>query len=145
MSFPCLVSCCSLAFRNLPVFEAMEKVSTAGFPAVEIWYPHIEKLEDAALWELAGHCSSLGLAITMLSPYFAFTRSPEKSQESLRTAERAIEAVHILGAKKIRTFIDCGPDGLPSVWAEASHWLLSQVSRISFPCHHPPALAATPP
>lgn len=122
MPFPFLISCCSIALRNLPVFDAVERIARAGFPGVEILYPHIEQLDEAALRELKERCSSLGLAITMISPYFFFTRGREKAMESLRTAGKAIEAAHILGVKKIRTFIDCGPDGLPSSKAEDGHW-----------------------
>lgn len=117
-----LVSCCSIALREESVFEAVEQIAAAGFASVEIWHPHVQALNDEALRELAARCSSLGVSIPVIAPYFSFTRGPQAVGDSLRTAEKALHAASILGAKKIRTFVDIGRDGLPSARAGEGDW-----------------------
>lgn len=116
------LSCCSIALRDKPVFEAVQEIANAGFSSVEVWHPHISKLDGSALRELARRCSELDLGIPVIAPYFSFTQGPEAVRESLKTAEHALNAARILGAKNIRTFIDVGRDGLPSCKAGESHW-----------------------
>ncbi|XHR28886.1 MAG: sugar phosphate isomerase/epimerase family protein [Chthoniobacteraceae bacterium] len=122
MQAPFLISFCSLALRERPVFEAVEAIARAGFKGVELWYAHIERLTPGELVDLRERCRARGLSIPVLSPYFAFTRGRERALESLRTAEKVLEAARVLGVKKIRTFIDCGPDGLPSSQATPGQW-----------------------
>jgi sugar phosphate isomerase/epimerase len=122
MPLPFLISCCSIALRNRPVMEAIDSIANAGFEGIEFWYPHVEKLDEAELREVAKHCRGRGLRPTVIAPYFSFTRDEEWRTRSLETARAALKISDILGIKKIRTFVDIGPDGLPSARADASHW-----------------------
>jgi 3-dehydroshikimate dehydratase len=117
-----LVSCCSIAFREKPMDEALESIKAAGFCGVEIWFPHIEKMSEGELRELASLCSKSGIRIPVIAPYFSFTRGPEAARQSLSTGTKAIQAAAILGCKKVRTFVDVGRDGLPSRLADKGNW-----------------------
>ncbi len=116
------VSCCSIALRDRPVVEALEMIAAAGFAAVELWAGHFQGLPASGLRELSAHGQRLGLQITVLAPYFSFTRGPARAAESLRDAEAVLGAAVVLGVKKIRTFVDCGPDGLASAGASDADW-----------------------
>ena len=122
MNSPFPIFCCSIALRDQPVREAAHQIAVAGFSGVELWYPHIEPMGSAELAEIREMCRTLGLTIGVLSPYFSFTRGRERWEQSIRTAEKALEAAAILGVEKIRTFIDCGPDGLASQSAGPGDW-----------------------
>jgi sugar phosphate isomerase/epimerase len=119
---PFPIFCCSIALRDQPVREAARQIAGAGFAGMELWYPHIEQMGGAELKEIREMCRALGLAIGVLSPYFSFTRGRERWEQSIRTAAKALEAADLLGVEKIRTFIDCGPDGLGSQSAGADDW-----------------------
>lgn len=116
------VSCCSIALRDKPVAEALERIAQAGFSAVELWLGHFQGLPDSGLREVAAQSRHLGVEITVLAPYFRFTRGPAWAEESLRDAGAVLGAAAVLGVKKIRTFVDCGPDGLASAQATDADW-----------------------
>jgi 3-dehydroshikimate dehydratase len=123
MTSPFLISCCSIALRDQTIFASARKIAHAGFAGIEIWHPHIEKMSQAELGRVGETCASLGLNVTVIAPYFSFTQGRKKSKQSLKSAELVLQAAEILGVKKIRTFIDCGPDGIPSESADANHWI----------------------
>jgi 3-dehydroshikimate dehydratase len=112
----------TIALRNQPIAKALDIVAAAGFPGVEIWYAHIEKMSDEEIREVARQCEKLKLKVEVVSPYFAFTRGEEWRKTSIATAGRALSAARILGAGKIRTFVDIGPDGMPSARATEADW-----------------------
>jgi sugar phosphate isomerase/epimerase len=114
--------CCSIALRDKPVFEALEVLAGAGFAGVELWQGHFSGLDASGLAGLREKCRALGLSVSVLAPYFSFTRGSDRLEESLREAEKILVAGSVLGVKKIRTFVDCGPDGLPSARASAGDW-----------------------
>lgn len=116
------LSCCSIALRDKPVLEALEVLAGAGFPAVELWQGHFGGLGPDGLADLRESCRNLGLAVPVLAPYFSFTRGPARLEDSLRDAEAVLSAGAVLGVKKIRTFVDCGPDGLSGARAGAADW-----------------------
>jgi len=89
---------------------------------VEIWHPHIESLDDEGLREIRRLCGSLLLDTPVIAPYFSFTRGRERWEESIRCAERVLHAAHVIGVRKIRTFVDCGNDGLASQAASPADW-----------------------
>jgi len=122
MQPPFLITFCSLALRNSSVWDAVQEIAHAGFKGIELWYAHIDRLTPDQLMELRERCRALGVAIPVVSPYFSFTRGSERALESLHTAEKVLEAAHILGVGKIRTFVDCGEDGLPSSKATSEQW-----------------------
>ncbi|MFZ4681199.1 MAG: sugar phosphate isomerase/epimerase family protein [Terrimicrobiaceae bacterium] len=117
-----MIGFCSIALRSLPINDALERIAASGFDEIEIWYAHVQQKSAAELADLAARGRERGLTFTVLSPYFSFTRGPEKVRESLRTAEDALAVAGLLGIGKIRTFVDVGPDGLPSAGAQAGDW-----------------------
>lgn len=117
-----LLSCCSIALRELPVSSAIEVIAKAGFRGVEIWFPHIQHLSNSELREVADRCMHLDLSVPVIAPYFSFTRGAEMLRNSLKTAETVLGAAEILRSEKVRTFIDIGRDGLASREAEPHHW-----------------------
>jgi len=117
-----LISCCSIAFRNRPIFEAVDKIADAGFDGIEILHRTIEKMDDEGLHELAQQCIKRKLPVVAIAPYLSFTRGREAWLESMKTGEEVLRIAVILGTKKVRTFVDVGPDGLPSCRADASQW-----------------------
>ena len=121
-AYPFTIACCSIGLRNRPAVEAFDMIAAAGFRAVEIWYPHIEKLNEAERHAAAEQCRRLGLRPIVISPYFSFTRDEEWRTRSLETARAALEMAKLFDVKKIRTFVDIGPDGLPSSRADESQW-----------------------
>ena len=116
------IACCSIALRNNPILEVVDEIADAGFEGIEILHRSIETLDDAAVRELAQHCAKRNLPVTAISPYFTFTRGREAWLETMKTAEKVLKVGAILGTKKVRTFVDVGPDGLPSCRADESHW-----------------------
>ena len=122
MTYPFTISFCSIGLRNKPVTEALDQIARAGFRAVEILYPHLEKLNEEELHGVAAQCAKLGVKPIVIAPYFSFTRGAEWRQRSIETARAVLKAAAILQVKKIRTFVDIGPDGLPSQRATASDW-----------------------
>ena len=113
--------------RDRPLAEAFQLISEAGFRAVEIWWAHLEKLAPEAQRTLAAKCAESNLAATVISPYFYFTRGPEWRERSLRTARDVLAAGTYFGTKKVRTFVDSGPDGLASVNATEADWAAARV------------------
>ena len=122
MHSPFPISFCSIGLRHRPVAEALEIIAAAGFRGVEIWYPHIEKLNADELRIVAEQCARLGLAPLVIAPYFSFTRGEEWIKRSLETARAVLSAAEILRTKKIRTFVDIGPDGMASDRATGLDW-----------------------
>ncbi len=122
MKSPFPIYCCSIALRNEPVETALREIAAAGFSGVELWYPHVEKLAVGELPGLKKTCDALGLTIGVISPYFSFTRRRERWEESIRTSVHVLRITEILGIKKVRTFIDCGPDGVASESAKPEDW-----------------------
>ena len=121
-NYPFPILFCSIGLRGKPVAEALDQIAAAGFRGVEIWWPHLEKLDEEQLRGVAGQCKKLGLAPMVIAPYFSFTRGEEWRVRSLETARAALKAAAILQVKKIRTFVDIGPDGLPSERATEADW-----------------------
>jgi sugar phosphate isomerase/epimerase len=121
-SYPFPISFCSIGLRHKPAAEALDQIASAGFRGVELWYPHIEKLGEEGQRGVAGQCQKLGLAPTVIAPYFSFTRGEEWRTKSIETARAALKAAAIFQVKKIRTFVDIGPDGLPSDRATEADW-----------------------
>ena len=119
---PFTIACCSLALRNRPMQEAINIIADAGYDGIEILYRSIETLDEAALRELAQLCVQRNLPVVAISPYFMLTRGREVWLETMKTAEKVLQAGAIFGAKKVRTFVDAGPDGLPSCRADENHW-----------------------
>jgi 3-dehydroshikimate dehydratase len=122
-SFP--IACCSIALRDLPILEAAGQIADAGFHGIEIWYPHVERMDTTELREVAAACASLGLSIIVISPYFSFTSGRERWNQSVELAKGVLHAANCLKVNKIRTFIDCGP-GLGSETAKGEHWVAAR-------------------
>jgi sugar phosphate isomerase/epimerase len=122
MRHPFPVSCCSIALRDLGITEAVEIIAEAGFPGVEVWYPHVAGLDAEELRALKDRCAELQLGMPVISPYLRFTRGREEWLASMKTAEEVLLICKALGVRKVRTFIDTGDDGIASKDAEEEHW-----------------------
>lgn len=116
MSVACLA--CSIAWRRDAIGARLAAIADAGFDGIEAWGPHLDALDDAGLDALRADCARLGLSLPVVSPYFFLTRDlPDLLQRSFATAERAVRQARRLGAGRIRTFVDAGPDGIGSAIA----------------------------
>ena len=120
MSF--LITCSSIALRDDSASHAMASIADAGFRGVEFWSQHLQGLSNSDLSALAAQARERDLSIPIISPYLTFTRGADKILESLRTAEEVMETASYFGATKIRTFVDIGPDGVPSDCADERLW-----------------------
>jgi 3-dehydroshikimate dehydratase len=118
-----MICACSIAFRTETIAAALPRLAQWGFAGVEAWGPHLDQLDDAGLDALRRQAADLGLAIPVVSPYLFLTRDdPELLARSLATAERSVHQARRLGALRIRTFVDAGPQGIGSAQADAGHW-----------------------
>jgi len=118
-----VICACSLAFRREPISAALPRLAAWGFAGVEAWGQHLDALDDAGLAALRAQADGLGLAIPVVSPYLFLTRDdPALLARSFATAKRTVRQARILGAGRIRTFVDAGPDGIGSAQADAGHW-----------------------
>jgi 3-dehydroshikimate dehydratase len=114
---------CSIAWRGQPLASRLRDLAAWGFDGVEAWGPHLDQLDDAGLDALRTTAAGLGLAIPVVSPYFFLTRDlPELLERSFATAERSVHQARRLGATRIRTFCDAGPDGVGSASADEMQW-----------------------
>lgn len=97
------ISFCSIAFRKeeLPLPEIIPGVSGLGYDAIEIWVNHIKK---PLLPRIKEALERVALPVSMISPYFDFTSSPQTSKRSLKHAEEVIGWADHLGAPLIRAF-----------------------------------------
>jgi sugar phosphate isomerase/epimerase len=116
------VGFCSIALRDSPVEEAISEIARSGFSVIELWYPHIKGLRVEELIQLADVWEKNEISVSVLAPYFTFTKGLDKWRESVLLAEDVVAAARAIRAEKIRTFIDIGPDGLPSGKAKPSDW-----------------------
>lgn len=118
-----MICACSIAFRREPIAGTLQRLAQWGFAGVEAWGPHLDQLDDAGLDALRRQAADLGLAIPVVSPYLFLTREdPELLARSLETAERSVRQARRLGASRIRTFVDAGPQGIGSAQADDGHW-----------------------
>lgn len=76
-------------------------VSDLGYNGIEIWGPH---LEGSDLKLIADRLVSLGLSVSMISPYFDFMGNEEIWQKTLDTAKTSIRQAKSLGSPLIRAF-----------------------------------------
>jgi len=117
-----MIGFCSLALRKLPIEDAIRQITESGFREIEVWYAHVQAKADAELRDLARFAAERGAILTVLSPYFFFTRGEKAWNESLENARRVVHCAGLLGIPKVRTFVDAGPDGLASTNARPEHW-----------------------
>ena len=113
---------CSIAFRDEPVAQVWQRVAEIGYDAIELFWGHLERLNDERLGELAAQGRGWNCPALVLSPYLCFTRGGEEFEQSLARLRRVVHAAHILGATKIRTFVDVGPTGIASAAATEAQW-----------------------
>lgn len=122
MSSP-TVCFCSIAYRERPIAEIVPHLAAAGYDGIELWGGHLDPLDDAGIGALRAQADACGIALPVIAPYFWLTRDlPELLARSFATAERSVALARRLGATRIRTFVDAGPDGIGSAAAEPQHW-----------------------
>lgn len=118
-----LVCACSIAWRGQPIGSMLPRLASWGFAGVEAWGPHLDQLDDAGLDALRAEAARLGLVIPVVSPYLFLTRDlPDLLERSFATAERSVRQARRLGATRIRTFCDAGPEGVGSSRASDAEW-----------------------
>lgn len=122
MALSCELNFCSIAFRNEPLEQVIPRLAGIGYDGVEVFFKHVEDGDSARLKAIRHLADEKRIRLPVFSPYFSFTRGQSEYDQTLQTATRAVEVAHILGAGKIRTFIDVGPDGLASNQATPAHW-----------------------
>ncbi|MEK7412110.1 MAG: sugar phosphate isomerase/epimerase family protein [Planctomycetota bacterium] len=124
MNKPRPVLCyCSLAFRDQPIEEIIPRLADIGYDGVEIFAQHINGKTDAELDAIRRLAESKKLRIEVVSPYFWLTRDlPDLVKESIESAARFAGYARRLGAKRIRTFVDAGNDGIGSAVATPEQW-----------------------
>jgi 3-dehydroshikimate dehydratase len=116
------VSLCSIAFRNKPIEEFIPRIAEIGFDAVEIFGQQVEGKSDDDLRRLKDLAAKHCLQILALAPYFSFTRERAGYDESVARARQFVHYCQVLGAPKLRTFIDVGPNGVASAAATDAQW-----------------------
>jgi len=108
-NYPFPILFCSIGLRGKPVAEALDQIAAAGFRGVEIWWPHLEKLDEEQLRGVAGQCKKLGLAPMVIAPYFSFTRGEEWRVRSIETARAALKADWTAAIAGLRELCDLDP------------------------------------
>lgn len=117
------ICCCSIAFRDQPLAALIPRLAGLGFDGIEAWGGHLDRLSDAEVDDVRRLAEAHGCPIKVVSPYFFLTRDlPDLERQSLADAERFVGLARRLGATRVRTFVDAGPDGLGSAKADMSHW-----------------------
>jgi 3-dehydroshikimate dehydratase len=117
------VCCCSIAFRDQPLAALIPRLAQLGFDGIEAWGGHLDRLSEAEVDDLRCLAEAHGCPIRVVSPYFFLTRDlPELEARSLADARRFVALARRLGATRVRTFVDAGPDGLGSALADDAHW-----------------------
>lgn len=95
------VSFCLNVFKSEEMEKAISHLGKLGYDGVEVWDQYLKITDINRLNELL---KSSSLSVAQLCPYFDFTDSKEKWQESLKTAQSYIEYAKILDARLIRVF-----------------------------------------
>lgn len=117
-------SYCSIALRDLPLEEVIEKIGPLGYDGLEIWGPHLEDyLKRFSMDELLAALAKYQLKVPMISPYFNLVSSQEELERSRQECKRFIGYAKALGRPLIRVFT--GPAGS----LEAAHWQWRQAAR----------------
>lgn len=118
---------------EVPIDDILPVLAEAGYDAAEIWWPHIEALDDAGLDRLAARLASHRLGVAMISPYFNFTTSDETAAESMALAQLVLHAARRLRAGGVRCFTGktASADATPEQWSRAVRCLreLGDASR----------------
>jgi 3-dehydroshikimate dehydratase len=113
---------CSIAFRDEPLDQVIPRLAAIGYDGIEVFFKHVEGRDNTDLSALRQQADLHRVRLPVFSPYFSLTRGQKEYDETLLSAARAVEAARVLGAGKIRTFTDVGPDGLPSAQATPEQW-----------------------
>ena len=113
---------CSIAFRHEPLEQIIPRLANIGYDGVEVFFAHVDGMDTTGLKAIRRQADEFQIRLPVFSPYFCLTRGSAEYDQTLRTATHAVEVAHILGATKIRTFTDVGPDGLASAQATNAHW-----------------------
>lgn len=116
------ICCCTAAMRAEPLESQLPKIAAAGYDGAEIWFHQVDGRSDEELDALRDLARRLRLDIEVIAPDWRLTRTPELREETEQTVARAIRVARRLGAPKIRTLTDSGPNGVGSERATPDHW-----------------------
>ncbi len=117
-----VTSLCSIAARKESIESLIPRIAAAGYEAVELISDHVDGNSPAELERLRKLAEAHNVVITVLSPYFAFTQTQEAYDKSVECARRFVDYAHALNCSRIRTFTDCGPNGINTAKATPDHW-----------------------
>jgi sugar phosphate isomerase/epimerase len=86
------------------VEEIIPQVASLGFDGIEIWGRHLEGKSLPEIKKIKELTQEHNLEIPVISPYFDFTDTEEKWEESFNRALKFIEYSYYLGKPMIRFF-----------------------------------------
>ena len=92
---------CTNIFTTEEFPAAVERLGRLGYDGVEIWDRQLREIPISQIGQIA---SKAGVSVSQVCPYFDFTTSEEKAEESLRIGAEYVGFAVALGCKKIRTF-----------------------------------------
>lgn len=95
------VSFCTNVFEKEEIEEAIMRLSKLGYDGVELWDQY---LKVADIEELNKLLKDASLSVAQLCPYFDFTGTKERCEESLKQVDRYMDYAEIFDAKLIRVF-----------------------------------------
>ncbi len=109
------ISACSIAWRKAKTYTGNDNLARPfpgilhdlaawGYDGVELWDPHVEVMDAAAIDQLAAALATHRLTVPMLSAYYNFTKSAQHATDSLAHGHRVLARARRLGATAIRVF-----------------------------------------
>ncbi len=104
---------------QVPLVDILPDLGRWGYDGVEIWEPHVGRLDLDGFEDVRRGLADHGLAVPMLSSYYNFTKSLQHAVESMRRARGVLEEARWLGADNIRIFTGNhrGEDATIEQWA----------------------------
>jgi len=119
---PVTIAFCSLAFRNEPIEDLVQPLAEIGYDAIEVFGGQVLNRSEDDLDRLRDLAAQHGIGLLGVAPYFALTRGQTEYDETMQTAEKTVSIARRIGATKVRTFTDVGPDGLGLADATEKDW-----------------------
>ncbi len=109
------LSACSIAWRKTKTYtgvdnlqrpfpEIIRDLAAWGYDGVELWDPHVEAMDAAAIDQLTAALAAHRLTVPMLSAYYNFTKSAQHAADSLAHGHRVLARARAVGATAIRIF-----------------------------------------
>ena len=101
-------SFCTIAYRkqaDVKLATMFEEIARAGYQGAELWWPHVEDLDEAHLKDAAACARDNGLALPIVSPYLGTFNLEMTNRDEMLSRIRAAAPVAVaLGAPLLRCF-----------------------------------------